>query len=241
MHICDNLHEFGFDRDGGFAEYVAVPAICAWKNNPALPWEIASIQEPLGNSVHAVANADVKGKDIAIFGCGPTGLFAVGLAKVFGAKKVGAIDIDKNRLELAKKMGADELFDGASKHILEELKTFSKGVGLDIVFEMSGSKQAMINGLFSLRKGGKFIAFGIFSEPIELDVSNLIIMREITIAGVFGRIMFDTWQRMKELLDSKIFDPSPVITHRFRLSEFEKAIKILSSQKELCGKIVLFP
>jgi threonine 3-dehydrogenase len=241
MHICDNLHEFGFDRDGGFAEYVSVPAICAWKNAPELPPEIGSIQEPLGNSIHAVTSADVKGKNVAIFGCGPTGLFAIGVAKACGAKKVISIDINRHRLELAKEMKVDDVLDGSDKDLIQKIKDISHKAGVDVVLEMSGSKDAMLNGLLALRKGGTFIAFGISTKPVEIDMANLVITKAIIIRGIFGRLMFKTWEQMKELLDSKKLDPLPVITHRFKLSEFNKAIKTIKSKDVKCGKVVLFP
>lgn len=241
MHICENLKVIGVDRNGSYAEYVAIPAICAWKQKKSLLPEIASIHEPLGNSVHVVMSTDVKGKVVAIFGCGPTGLFAVGIAKALGAKKVIAIDINRFRLELAKEMKADITLDGADSDIIQKLKKLGGGYGVDIVFEMSGSIPAIKNGFSSLKKGGIFITFGIPSCLVEIDIVNDIIMKEINVKGIYGRLMFKTWENMRKLFLSGKFNPLPVITHRFKLTQFDEAIKTIKSGNVKCGKVVLFP
>ncbi|OHB71092.1 MAG: L-threonine 3-dehydrogenase [Planctomycetes bacterium RBG_16_43_13] len=235
MHICENIRMIGGDVNGGYAEYVAIPAICAWKHNKPIKAEIASIFEPMGNSVHVVMAANVEGKSVAIFGCGPTGLFAIGVAKAVGARKVIAIDVNKLRLELAQDMKADEIINGKDYDLLDRIRN------VDVVLEMSGSSMAITNGLVGLKKGGTFIAFGLPSEPPRIDIANLVIMKEIKIKGIFGRLMFKTWEDMDKLIESGRLDPSPAITHHFPLTQFDEAIKTIKATDIKCGKVVLIP
>ena len=240
-HICDELKIIGIHRAGCFAEYVAMPALCCWKIPKGLPPEIGSIMEPMGNAVHAVHAAGVEGKDIAVFGCGPTGLFAITVAKAKGAASVVAIDVNPKRLELAREVGADVTLDGNSQDITDQVMAQGHQGGADVVFDMSGNEKAINNGLKSVRKGGIFVAFGIASRPVEIDLSNEVIMKGRTILGIVGRHMFDTWKEMQRLLDSGELDPAPVITHRFKLTEFPTAIETLQNGKNKVGKVVLFP
>lgn len=239
MHICDNLKILGVDRAGCFAEYVAVPAICAWKNSKSMPREIASIMEPMGNAVHAVSAAKVKGKTVTVFGCGPTGLFACAVAKAHDAAKICAVDINQRRLELARAAGAQVLYDGADSDLVAKIVKESGGFGADVTFEMSGSPKAIVSGLRSLKKGGTFVAFGIPSKPIELDLANDVILKGRTILGIVGRLMFETWEEMQRLLDSGKLDPRPIVTHTYPLAEFEKAFSTIQAGE--AGKVVLLP
>ena len=235
MHICDRLQILGVHRQGTFAEYLSVPAICAWKNAPGTPAEVASILEPLGNAVHAASEADVLNKKVAVFGCGPTGLFTVLAAKAMGAASVFAVDVNRDRLAMAKSLGADEVFDGA----LEDLPRLIGGA--DAAFEMSGNGGAITTGLRSLRKGGTLIAFGLPKLPVQVDWSNDLILPGRRILGVVGRHMFRTWGTMQRLLNEGKLDPRPVITHRYRLSEFGEAFGALTSGNAGVGKAVLIP
>src|SRR6185436_5687817 len=153
MHICDRLQILGVHRQGTFAEYLSVPAVCAWKNAPGTPAEVASILEPLGNAVHAASEAEVRDKKVVVFGCGPTGLFGVMAARAMGAASVFAVDVNRDRLAMAKGLGADELFDGALPELPQTIVKQAGGAGADAAFEMSGSPAAIATGLRSLRKG----------------------------------------------------------------------------------------
>lgn len=240
-HICDRVKILGIDRPGCFAEYVAMPALCAWKVPPGTSPEIASIMEPMGNAVHAVDAARVAGRSVAVFGCGPTGLFAAAVCRAEDAARIAAVDVNAKRRELARESGAHETFDGASPNVIERVSKFCGPAGADVVFEMSGNPAAIRNGLKACRKGGTFVAFGLASKPVEIDLSNDVILRGITLLGIVGRRMFETWEKMQRLLDSRKLDPSPILTHRFPLKDFDRAVATLRSPSEKCGKIVLTP
>jgi threonine 3-dehydrogenase len=241
MHICDNLEILGVHRPGAFAEYVAIPAICAWKNLPGTTAEVATVLEPMGNAVHAVSEAGVENKAVAVFGCGPTGLFTVAAAKAMGASSVYAVDVNRTRLAMAGRLGADELFEGADPDVAARLAVAAGGHGLDVAFDMSGSPAAITHAIRSLRKGGTFVAFGLPKQPAEIDLANEIIMKGRRILGIVGRHMFETWRTMERLLESGRLDPARVVTHRYGLSRFEEAFETLTSPDHVCGKIVMFP
>jgi threonine 3-dehydrogenase len=240
-HICDNLEIIGLHRDGCFAEFAAVPEVCAWKNPPGTPPEIGSVMEPMGNAVHAVHEARVAARRVAVFGAGPTGLFTVAVARAMKAARVFAVEVNPRRLKLAGEMGADELFDGRDEDLVPRLHRAGGGNGVDIAFEMTGNAQAYAGALRSLRKGGTLVAFGIPPKPLELDLADEVILTGRRIIGIVGRHMFKTWDMMQRLLDEKKIDPVSVITHRFRLAEFEEAFKTLASPDTDCGKVVLLP
>jgi threonine 3-dehydrogenase len=239
MHICDQVRIIGVDRPGCFAEYVSVPAICAWKVPASMPPEIASIMEPMGNSVHAVSAGEVEGQTVVVMGCGPTGLFAIAVAKAEDAAKVIAVDINPKRLEMAGTIGADELLDGADPDLIKKICGETSIGGVDVVLEMSGSAVAMVNGLRCLKKGGTFISFGIPGKPVELDLANDLILPGRKMIGVVGRLMFETWEEMQRLLDSGKLDPAPIVTHRYSLDEYKTAFATLNSGE--AGKVILFP
>jgi threonine 3-dehydrogenase len=235
MHICDRLQILGVHRQGTFAEYLSVPAICAWKNAPGTPAEVASILEPLGNAVHAASEADVPDKKVAVFGCGPTGLFTILAAKAMGAASVFAVDVNRDRLAMARTLGADEVFDGALPDLPRRISN------ADAAVEMSGHGGAITTALRSLRKGGTLIAFGLPKLPVQVDWSNDLILPGRRILGVVGRHMFRTWGTMQRLLNEGKLDPRPVITHRYRLSEFDEAFGALTSGTAGVGKAVMIP
>jgi threonine 3-dehydrogenase len=240
-HICDNLKIIGVHRDGSFAQFISVPEVCAWKHPAGLAPEIATLMEPMGNAVHAVSAAKVKGKQVAVFGCGPAGLFAINCAKAMDAAAIYAIDVNENRLALAKKMGASELFKGNDPDLAATLAKRGGGHGLDVAFEMSGHTTAVNNAFKSLKKGATFVAFGIPPRPIELDWGNEVILKGRTVLGIVGRLMFETWEQMQKLLDSGRLDPRPAITHRYKLEDFQVAFDTLQLPESPAAKIVLTP
>jgi len=239
MHICDNMRILGVDVDGGFAEYVSIPEKNAWKNPEDMPPEIATILEPMGNSVYTVESGDVAGKIVTVFGCGPTGLFAIGLARVAKAKKIIAVDCKGIRLDIAKKMGADLVLNKDEVDVVKEIMDATNGLGADVFLEMSGSPMAIEQGFKTLRAGGRVVALGLPSQSIKLDWSKDIVQKLVSIQGIFGREMFDTWHSMSRILASGKLDVTPIITHKFKLKEFNKAIEIAKSGN--AGKIVLLP
>jgi threonine 3-dehydrogenase len=240
-HICDNLKIIGVHRDGSFAQFISVPEVCAWKTSPGMAPEIATLMEPMGNAVHAVSEAKVKGKQVAVFGCGPAGLFAINTAKALDAAAIYAVDVNENRLALAKKMGATELFKGSDPDLAATLAKRGGGHGIDVSFEMSGHATAINNAFKALKKGATFVAFGIPPRPIELDWGNEVILKGRTVLGIVGRLMFQTWEEMQRLLDAGKLDPRPAITHRHKLEDFQAAFDTLKRPESPAAKIVLTP
>jgi len=238
-HICQNVSILGVDRPGSFAQYVCLPEENCWKNPRDVAPEMASIQEPLGNAVHTVLAGDVAGRTVAVLGCGPIGLFAVGVARAAGAAAVYATDISPYRLALAPQMGADEALDASRVDVVAELRRLTGGEGLDVVLEMSGSPAAVSQALKAVRFGGRVSILGIPSRPVEIDLAQDVVFKGITIQGITGRRMFDTWYQTRALLASGRLDVTPVITHRFPLEEFQRAMELVGSGQS--GKVILYP
>lgn len=238
-HICEKVKILGIDTDGCFAEYVSVPGENVWKNPKNMSPEIATLQEPMGNSVYTVYSGNVSGKSVSIFGCGPLGLFAVGLARVAGAAKIIAVDLIDTRLKIAKEMGADLVIDTREQDVIKEIMDATDGIGADVFLEMSGSPVAIEQGFKTLRSGGNVVALGLPTGPVKLDWSKDVVLKLANIQGISGREMFNTWHMMSRILASGKLDISPIITHKFKLDEFEKAMEIAKSRE--AGKIILYP
>ena len=239
QHICNNLEILGIDRDGCFAEYVAIPARGVWKNDPDVPPEFASVQDPLGNAVYCTLVEPVAGKSVLITGDGPIGLFSAGIARASGASWVGLIGHHPSRMDVASKMGADSLFHGDDDNIEQRIMDITAGNGTDVVLEMSGSEKGLKQGLRLLRKGGRISLFGLFPAPVQINLTNQIIFKGITMYGINGRIIFDTWERMHNLLKSGRLDISPVITHRLAFDDFEKGFELLMERPKKAVKVVM--
>lgn len=229
-HICENMQLFGIGRNGSFAEYATIPLKTTWKNDPSIPIESMSVQEPLGNAVNVVTKAAVKDKKVLIMGLGPTGLCAGMVARAYGAKEIVGVNRREYRRDLAMQVGFDRAVEEISK---DEYGTF------DAVLEMSGNRIGIQVSLDAVRIGGKIIAFGIPKENIEIDWGKYLINKEITIGSVFGRVIWDTWEDTTKLLTSGELDLRKIITHKFKLSDFEKAMEVMKSGE--CGKIILEP
>ncbi|MFC1513423.1 L-threonine 3-dehydrogenase [candidate division KSB1 bacterium] len=240
-HICANLEILGVDRDGSFAEYIAVPENVIWKNDPSIPPGIAAAQEPLGNAIYCTLVESVTGKSVVIFGDGPTGLLATGVAKTAGASAIILVGLDEFRLDIGKKMGADHILHFFNADIDKIIKDATNGYGADVVLEMAGVKDTIRKGFEVVRKGGRYCAFGISSSDVEIDYNQGIVFKGLTLYGINGRLMFDTWQKSKELLRSGKLDISPVITHHLPLTEFEKGFELMLTEPRVAGKIVLYP
>ena len=240
-HICSDLKIIGVDIPGCFAEYITVPSSCLWKNDKNLKPEYASVQEPFGNSVHALFADDknVEGKNIAIFGCGPTGLFAAAIAKASNANLVISSDINPYRMDIAKKAGADYTFNPKEEDVVKKIKELTKGIGADIVLEMTGNSQALNSAIKSSRKGGRVTMFGLFDKKVEIDATNDIVFSGRKIVGITGRKIWQTWEKTAELMNSKELNLDSIITHNFKLKEYEKGMKLMEEGN--CGKIILTP
>jgi threonine 3-dehydrogenase len=240
-HMCEQTRILGVDRNGAFAEYVAVPESVVWLNDRTkLPPEIATLQEPFGNAVFAVGHADLAGRTVAILGCGPVGLFSIGIARASGAGRILASDASPFRLDLARRMGAHGVVDvtrvASSAQALMEL---NEGQHVDVVFEMSGAPDAIVTAFEIVRHGGRVILFGIPARPVELDIAEALIFKNLDVSAVSGRQIWDTWYRTQWLLEHGVVDLRPLITAECALDGFEHAFELLGSG-EAC-KIVLHP
>jgi threonine 3-dehydrogenase len=241
QHICQNLKILGVDTNGCFAEYVAIPEVCAWKNDQNLPADIAAVQEPFGNATYTVMESQVSAKIIAIMGDGPTACFAAGIARAVGAAKIFAVGEFPYRVNLLKKMGADVALSILTHDTVKEIMDATSGEGVDVVLEMTGAQKAIEDGFRILKKGGTFTAFGIPSSKIEFDLSNNVVFKGAKIIGINGRLMFRTWFELSNLLKHKKVDISPVITHKMPLKDFDKGMEAVISKRKEVGKVVFFP
>ncbi len=239
-HICQNLRIIGRDVPGGLAEYAAVPARCAWKHTDDSLKDVGAIMDPFGSAVHAVLDEDLLGRSVIISGCSPHGLFAAGIAKAAGAKRVIALDPSPYRRKLALKMGASTAMDPTAADCLAKLRKLCPE-GADSVIEMSGGAKSVALGLKALRPGGRFVAFGLPASDLSLDYAGDIVKRGIRLEGVAGREIFRSWYKMESLLKSGAVNPRPVVTHRFAFKDFKKAFALINSKDKKCGKIILTP
>lgn len=238
--VCENLKILGVSRDGAFAEYVAIPEKIAWKNPENLPVEFAAIQEPLGNAVDTVLAEDVAGKTVAITGTGPIGLLAIGVARASGATKIIVSDLSDYHLEIAKKMGADVAVNAGKENFKEAVFEETDGLGVDVGLEMSGSGKALNDLLSVMTPGGRVSLLGLFGEDfVPVSLNDNVIFKKLRIYGITGRRIFQTWVIVSRLLSSGRLDVSPVITHKFKLEDFEKGMKLMEEKKS--GKVILYP
>ena len=236
-HVCENVRIIGIDRSGTFAQHMMMPARNVIKNDPDLPPELATMQDPLGNAVYTVTNANVPGKNVAILGLGPIGLMAVAIARGMAARKVIAIG-HRNvyRMDLALLVGAVfVLRSGAS--LPYHVGDATGGEGVDEVLEFSGSEQAIQEAVKIVRPSGGIHVLGIFSKPVTFDLSELV-TKGVNMYGIHGRLMFKTWYDMGGLLKSGNVNLSPILTHRFSLDEYNEAMEVMRSGN--CGKVA-FP
>lgn len=239
FHICQETKIIGVDTQGCFAEYVALPARNIWVNPKDMPAAMASIQEPMGNAVHTVLSGEIAGRTVAVIGCGPIGIMAVGVAKAAGASKVIALDVNEYRLGLAKGMGADAVINSAKEDVLETMKDLTDNIGVDVVCEMSGHPDAINQGFKMATNGGRVSILSLPVKPVSIDLTNDIVFKGLTVQGITGRQMFKTWQQVSRLLKSGQIDTGKLITHEFPLEEFEKGFDLMI--KGQCGKVVLLP
>jgi threonine 3-dehydrogenase len=239
MHICENVQILGVDRDGVFAEFTVLPERNAWKNDPALEPEIASVQEPLGNAVHSLlpedTDEDVAGKRLLVTGCGPIGLMAIAAAKEFGAETVVATEVNRLRADLARKMGADAVLDPSADggSLAARVREASGGHGVDVALEMSGHPTSLALVFDALTPGGRVSLLGLFDRPATLDVDNAIVTRAAQVHGIFGRRMFATWYQVKSLLARPSFREKVrgIITHHLPIAEVGRAMELIESKQ----------
>lgn len=236
FHVCANTRILGVDVDGVFAEYVSVPAHNTWPLAPGLSPELGALMEPFGNAVHACSYGHLRSQVVAVFGCGPIGCMAVGIARAEGAKRIVAIDRNPYRLELARAMGADVTVDAS---LGDEAVLDAAGGPLDCALEMSGAPAAIAAATRLVRPGGWVSLLGIGDAPATLDLSRDVVMKGLTLYGVTGRRMFSTWEQTSAYLSANRIDVSPLLTHRFPLAGVDDALALMRSGQ--CGKVVLQP
>ena len=234
-HLCADTEGIGVHRPGAFAEYLVLPMTNVWLHDPSIPRDIQAIFDPFGNAVHTSLEFNVLGEDVLITGAGPIGVMAAAVVSHAGARNVVVTDINPYRLNLARQMGATLAVDVRTETISDVQRKLNMREGFDVGLEMSGNGQALRDMLANLCHGGKVAMLGIPSEQIAIDWSTLV-FSGITIKGIYGREMYETWYKMTVMLESGL-NISPVITHHFHYTEFEKGFEVLQTGN--AGKVIL--
>jgi threonine 3-dehydrogenase len=234
-HLCMNTSGVGVNRPGAFAEYLSIPVTNVWHCDPEIPLEILSSFDPFGNAVHTALSFDLLGEDVLVTGAGPIGIMAVAVAKHAGARNVVITDVNEYRLDLAKKMGATRAVNISKTSIEEVMKELKMKEGFDVGLEMSGNASALNSMIKNMCHGGKIAMLGIQQPGTSVDW-NTVVFNGLTIKGIYGREMYETWYKMTALLQSGL-DLSPIITHQFHYTEYEKAFELMMSGNT--GKVVL--
>ena len=234
-HLCSETQGIGVNRPGAFAELIAIPQTNVWHHADGLDLDVAAIFDPYGNAVHTALQFDLLGEDVLITGAGPIGCMAAAVAQYAGARFVVVTDVIPWRLNLARKMGATRVVDARTEKLADVQKELGMKEGFDVGLEMSGNPQAFRDMLANMCHGGKISMLGIPSEPVAIDW-NTVIFNMLTIRGIYGREMYETWYKMTVMLQGGL-DISPVITHRFGANEFEEGFAVMRSGES--GKVVL--
>jgi len=198
-----------------------------------------ALQEPMGNAVHAAFVEPIEGRSVAVTGAGPIGALSVAIAKAGGASLVVATDVEPYRLDIARQMGADLALDAREPDTVARIMEATGGDGIQVVLEMSGSQAALDQALEFATRGGRISLLGIFASPVQVHLSDLVIQKGLRLYGVYGRKIYETWERTQDLLRSGAVDPTPLITHRFDLADWEQAFALIASRH--AGKVVLLP
>ncbi len=239
QHICGRMRLFGIHRNGSFAEYTTLPELCARRIPAALPPRFGAVLEPLGTSLRAALELVLTGERVVVIGCGPIGLFAVAAARATGAATVFALDVVEDRLDLARKIGADVTLNAARVDVAAEILQATDGVGVDAIIEASGSAPAVELAFRYLRKGGKVALVGLPSAPVSLNLGPDLIFKEAKVIGIHGREMFRTWTTMEQMLVRGQLAIEPVFTHELPMEEVEEGLRLLEAGKG--SKIILAP
>jgi threonine 3-dehydrogenase len=234
-HLCMDTKGIGVNRPGAYAEYLVLPMTNVWVHDPAIPRDVEAIFDPFGNAVHTALHFPVLGEDVLVTGAGPIGVMAAAVARHAGARHVVVTDVNPYRLELARRMGATLAVDVRSRSIASVQKELGMKEGFDVGLEMSGNAQAFRDMLSNMCHGGKVAMLGIPDQELAVDW-HTVIFNMLTIQGIYGREMYETWYKMTVMIQSGL-DISPVITHRFHYTEFEKGFDAMRSGQS--GKVVL--
>jgi threonine 3-dehydrogenase len=234
-HLCKDTKGIGVNRPGAFAEYLALPMTNVWAHAPEIPRDVQSIFDPFGNAVHTALSFDLLGEDVLITGAGPIGIMAAAVARHAAARYVVVTDVNPYRLELARRMGATQAVDVRNQTIADAQRRLGMKEGFDVGLEMSGNPAAFRDMLGNMAHGGKIAMLGIPEREMAIDW-NTVVFNMLTIKGIYGREMYETWYKMTIMLQSGL-DISPVITHRFPYHEFEKGFEAMISGQS--GKVIL--
>ena len=235
-HICNLVKIIGIDTNGCFASYVVIPEENIWPVHAKIRDEVAAVFDPLGNAVHTVMTAGVSGKSVLITGVGIIGLMAVTVARAAGAGSIFVTDVDQRRLDLARKLGANEAYL-ATKPWVEDVRKACGGSGPQVLLEMSGNKHALRDGFAALRNGGVASLLGIPADEVSFDFTNNIIFKGATVHGINGRRMFETWYQMENLILSGRLELESIITHVIEMQDFERGFKMMQSGEAI--KVVM--
>jgi threonine 3-dehydrogenase len=234
-HLCAHTSGIGVNRPGAFAEYIALPMTNVWHHRDGIDRDVASIFDPLGNAVHTALSFDVLGEDVLITGAGPIGCMAAAVVRHAGARYIVVTDINDHRLELAKTLGADRVVNVSREKLADVQRELDMHEGFDVGLEMSGSPAAFREMIDNMCHGGKIAMLGIPSEEIAIDW-NKVVFNMLTIKGIYGREMYETWYKMSVMIQSGL-DITPIITHRFHYTEFERGFAAMKSGES--GKVIL--
>lgn len=234
-HLCAHTSGVGVNRSGCFAEFIALPMANIWRHDPRVDRDAAAIFDPFGNAVHTALTFDVVGEDVLITGAGPIGIMAAAVVRHAGARYVVITDMNPHRLDLARKMKVDLALDVKHSTIADAQKQLGMAEGFDVGLEMSGSPDALRDMIHNMSHGGRIAVLGIPSADFAINWRD-VIFNMLTIQGIYGRRMYESWYKMTVLLQSGL-DISPVITHRFGYSDFEEAFRVTRSGNS--GKVIL--
>jgi threonine 3-dehydrogenase len=234
-HLCKDTKGVGVNRPGAFAEYLALPMSNVWVHDPTIPRDVQAIFDPFGNAVHTALSFDVLGEDVLITGAGPIGVMAAAVVHHAGARHVVVTDVNPYRLELAQRMGATRVLDVRKQTIADAQRELGMREGFDVGLEMSGNPAAFRDMVANMCHGGKIAMLGIPDKEMAIDW-NTVIFNMLTIKGIYGREMYETWYKMTVMLQSGL-DIRPVITHRFPYTEFQRGIDAMLSGQS--GKVIL--
>jgi len=240
QHICEKMAIVGVHTDGVFSEYARIPAGCCWKLPKEYDPDLGAILEPIGVAVHGILEGEINGRSVAVFGCGPIGLFGIGAINALGASKIFALEPNPARLAMVPNFAPEAiLIDPVNDDAVGIIKEATGGRGADVVIEISGAPAAARMAFAVLRLGGRVSLVGLPSEPVTLNTPTDIIYKEAKVFGTTGRRMWDTWWQVQGLLDSGKFDPMPAVTHRMGLAEIGKGIELARTGE--AGKVLLYP
>ena len=234
-HLCAHTSGIGVNRPGAFAEYLALPMANVWHHRPGIDLDVASIFDPLGNAVHTALSFDLLGEDVLITGAGPIGIMGAAIARHAGARYVVITDVNEYRLDLARRMKVDVALNVNNGSVADVMKNLGMAEGFDVGLEMSGNPAAFRDMIEHMAHGGKIAMLGIPGVEMAIDW-NKVIFNMLTIKGIYGREMYETWYKMTVMIQTGL-DISPVITHRFAANEFERGFAAMKSGES--GKVIL--